>query len=574
VETREISIGRVVSLAGHKLNRRGVTLSSTAVAAGAFTLVSVLSVAASALSATNGRPPDVYLPVGISGVIYAGSAAVMYVQRPGSAASLALFLSAFNTAVLVVMRYVFPILMPINEAFGLQAGLLPLTYLFLSFPFDRLAGRLERLTFWASVALGLVLGVARLLSLEPMLAFDPATCAPCTHNPFLIIDPALFDEIQTASLMSFVILLALTTVVIVRRWLRSSGLTRRALTVLFPGWLSLALSNALLLAVLPTFRLATVSSTLALLFRIAVPIALAFAFVRFYTARSAMARSLIRLQPGTSLQSIEQVMRTTMAEPDLEVTRWSPLANAYLDDAGRKLDPSAIADDKASLFVERDGEPLALVIHDRAMASDREILEIIADTVRHTTEIAALHDELVARGGDVTRLPRGEVSFLFGDLEGSTRLLNRLGETYKDILETVRSVVRRSATSAGGEVVDIRADDCFLAFQHAPSALAAALDIQHELGSTKLPDDLELRMRIGLHTGSPELTQSGYVGLDLHRAARIMAMSKGGQILASGAFISSLGDQRPAGVRLRALGSFELRGLDEEEQIFEVATSG
>jgi len=531
-------------------------------------------VAASALSASNGRPPDVYLPVSISGVIYAGAAAVMYVQRPGSAASVALFLSAFNTALFVVLRYLFPIFMPINEAFGLQAALLPLTYLFMSFPFDRFAGSLERLTFWASVAVGIILGFARLFSLEPSLVFAPESCQPCTHNPFLLIDPALFDEIQLVSQVIFVILLAFTTVVIFRRWRRSTGLTRRALTPLLPGWLALALSNALLLAVLPFFKVPTINATLALLFRIAVPIVLAIVFVRFYAARSAVARTLIRLDPGTSLQSLENVLRTTLAEPDLVVARWSPLADAYLDDAGQPLDVAAIREDKSSLAVEREGQPIALVVHDRAMASDREMLEIVADTVRHTTQVANLQDELVARGGDVARLPRGEVTFLFGDIEGSTRLLNTLGEKYAAVLENVRTTVRSAATNAGGEVVDIRADDCFLAFPQATGALTAAMEIQVEFQRTQLPDGLALRMRIGLHTGHPELTRSGYVGLDIHRAARIMAMTKGGQILASAAFVSSLGDRRPDGVRLRPLGSFELRGLDEEEQIFEVVTTG
>jgi len=318
----------------------------------------------------------------------------------------------------------------------------------------------------------------------------------------------------------------------------------------------------------------TINATLALLFRIAVPIVLAIVFVRFYAARSAVARTLIRLDPGTSLQSLENVLRTTLAEPDLVVARWSPLADAYLDDAGQPLDVAAIREDKSSLAVEREGQPIALVVHDRAMASDREMLEIVADTVRHTTQVANLQDELVARGGDVARLPRGEVTFLFGDIEGSTRLLNTLGEKYAAVLENVRTTVRSAATNAGGEVVDIRADDCFLAFPQATGALTAAVEVQVEFQRTQLPDGLALRMRIGLHTGHPELTRSGYVGLDIHRAARIMAMTKGGQILASAAFVSSLGDRRPDGVRLRPLGSFELRGLDEEEQIFEVVTTG
>ncbi len=550
---------------------RGGTRSNSLVALLAFALVSALSVMASALSAANARSPDVYLPVAISGVVYAAAGAVMYVQRPGNTASLALFLSAGLTALLLVVRYLVPILMPLNEAFGLQAALLPLTYLFMAFPFDRIHGALERFTFWASVVLGIVLGVARLVSIEPTIVFPPEGCQPCTHNPFLLVDPQLFDEIQAASQLVFVVTLALTTVVIVRRWWRARGLTRRALTPLIAGWVALALSNALLLAVLPIFRRPTISATVALLFRICVPIVLAIAYVRFYAARSAMARSLVRLDPGSKLETVQDVLRTSLAEPDLVVARWSDMADGYLDSNGRAISTSeSAADDKATLAVELDGQPIALVIHDRAISSDHEMLEIVVDTIRHSALIADMHDELAARGGDVGRLPKGEVSFLFGDLEGSTKLLNRLGDGYKEILDRMRATVRRATEAAGGEVVDMRADDCFLAFQQPERALAAATDIQAGLGAASWPNGLEVRMRIGLHTGQPELTRSGYVGMDLHRASRIMSMTKGGQILASGAFVAALGDRRPGNVRLRSLGSFELRGVDEEEQIFEV----
>jgi class 3 adenylate cyclase len=125
-------------------------------------------------------------------------------------------------------------------------------------------------------------------------------------------------------------------------------------------------------------------------------------------------------------------------------------------------------------------------------------------------------------------LPTGTVTFLFTDIEGSTRLLDEIGAAaYADALADHRRIVREVCSSCSGVEVDTQGDAFFLAFGRAPDALAAA-----ELITERLHDG-PIRVRIGVYTGTPLLTDEGYVGADVHRAARIAAAGHGGQVLVS-----------------------------------------
>ncbi|MEJ7804181.1 MAG: adenylate/guanylate cyclase domain-containing protein, partial [Candidatus Limnocylindria bacterium] len=123
-------------------------------------------------------------------------------------------------------------------------------------------------------------------------------------------------------------------------------------------------------------------------------------------------------------------------------------------------------------------------------------------------------------------LPSGTVTFLFTDVEGSTKLLHALGaQAYADALAEHRRTLRDAFTRHGGVEVDTQGDAFFVAFPTAPGALAAAAQARDRLSSGSI------RVRMGLHTGSPVLTEEGYVGADVHRAARIAATGHGAQIL-------------------------------------------
>lgn len=147
------------------------------------------------------------------------------------------------------------------------------------------------------------------------------------------------------------------------------------------------------------------------------------------------------------------------------------------------------------------------------------------------------------------RLPSGTVTFLFTDIEGSTELLHELGpEAYSEALAVHRRALREAFASCGGVEVDTQGDAFFVAFPTAPGALAAAVVAQTTLAVGPI------RVRMGLHTGTPYLTEEGYVGVDVHRAARIAAIAHGSQVLVSASTAALLD-----GEGLRDLGQHRLR---------------
>src|SRR5262245_22709668 len=152
----------------------------------------------------------------------------------------------------------------------------------------------------------------------------------------------------------------------------------------------------------------------------------------------------------------------------------------------------------------------------------------------------------------MAELPTGTVTFLFTDIEGSTRLLNELGDAYADVLAEHRRILRDAFTAHGGVEVDTQGDAFFVAFARATDAAAAAAESQRGLA------DRPVRVRMGIHTGEPIRTDEGYAGMDVHRAARIAAVGHGGQVLVSQTSRDLLGDQvelRDLGAHRRARGS-------------------
>jgi predicted ATPase/class 3 adenylate cyclase len=159
-----------------------------------------------------------------------------------------------------------------------------------------------------------------------------------------------------------------------------------------------------------------------------------------------------------------------------------------------------------------------------------------------------------------TDLPSGTVTFLFTDVAGSTKLLHEHGDEYGDLLAAHRAVVRAALARHSGVEVDTQGDAFFAAFARASDAVSAADEIRAGLG------DGPVRVRIGIHTGEPLVTQEGYVGLDVHRAARIAAAAHGGQIVLSRATRDLLGSDR----ELRDLGEHRLKDLVEAERLFQL----
>ena len=165
-------------------------------------------------------------------------------------------------------------------------------------------------------------------------------------------------------------------------------------------------------------------------------------------------------------------------------------------------------------------------------------------------------------------LPSGTVTFLFTDIEGSTRLLSELGDAYADALAEHRQALRDAFSAHGGVEVDTQGDAFFIAFARARDAVAAAAGGQRALVSGPI------RVRMGIHTGEPLRTGEGYVGMDIHRGARIAAAGHGGQVLISETARDLIQDDLPEEFALRDLGEHRLKDLSRAQRIFQLVAEG
>lgn len=174
----------------------------------------------------------------------------------------------------------------------------------------------------------------------------------------------------------------------------------------------------------------------------------------------------------------------------------------------------------------------------------------------------------------MAELPTGTVTFLFTDVEGSTRLVKQLGDEYAAVLAEQQRLLRDAFVQHGGHEIDTQGDSFFVAFRRARDAVAAAVAAQRALAAHEWPESAEVRVRMGLHSGEPVVGKDRYTGLGVHRAARVGAAGHGGQILLSETTRSLVEDDLPPGVRLRDLGRVRLKDLDRPERISQLLVEG
>ena len=173
----------------------------------------------------------------------------------------------------------------------------------------------------------------------------------------------------------------------------------------------------------------------------------------------------------------------------------------------------------------------------------------------------------------MSSLPEGTVTFVFTDVEGSTRLLQQLGDRYAEVARDHRRLVREALGNAGGTEIDTQGDACFFSFARARDAARGAVEAQRALRDHTWPDGAEVRVRMGLHTGEPSVGEEGYLGLDVVRAARISAAGHGGQILISETTRALLGNELPEGVTVHDHGEAQLKDI-QHERIYELTVDG
>src|SRR5262245_22768947 len=162
----------------------------------------------------------------------------------------------------------------------------------------------------------------------------------------------------------------------------------------------------------------------------------------------------------------------------------------------------------------------------------------------------------------MSELPTGTVTFLFTDIEGSTRLLQELGDGYGPLQDRQASILRAAIDGGGGVEIRTEGDAFFAVFPTASGGLRAAVRAQRELASSPWPDGAPIRVRMGLHTGEGVLGGDDYLGIDVNRAARIAATGHGGQVVISAATLALVADSLPPGVSVRDLGEHRLKDIE------------
>jgi len=174
----------------------------------------------------------------------------------------------------------------------------------------------------------------------------------------------------------------------------------------------------------------------------------------------------------------------------------------------------------------------------------------------------------------VGELPTGTVTMLFSDIEGSTALLGRLGDRYGEALAAQRAIIRAAISASRGHEMGTEGDSFFVVFRSAADAVGCCVAAQCALAGQAWPGGVTVRARMGLHTGEPVRHQDGYVGMDVHRAARIAAAAHGGQVVLSDATRLLVQSRLPAGVSVRDLGLHRLKDLQVPERIYQLAVPG
>ena len=304
-----------------------------------------------------------------------------------------------------------------------------------------------------------------------------------------------------------------------------------------------------------------------------VPIGFMSGQLRTQSRQAAAGKAVIELGGLGTPAQLEERLRTVLGDPTLIVLYWSESVSAYLDGTGQAAVLPGDGEGRAVTLLERRGQPMTALVHDPAVLNDPDLARSVTAAVKLAMENEWMHGEIQARATEVRTLPTGYLTFLFTDIEDSSGLVRRLGDAYDAFLADVRHLLRGAVLAAGGREVETRADEMFAVFEQPVAALEAALAIQRKVRARTWPGGVEVRIRIGLHAGRPTLTDTGYIGLAIHTAARICFASHGGQILLSGAVRESVADAAPAGVSFKDLGLHQFHGLPAPEALFQVESA-
>jgi len=305
-----------------------------------------------------------------------------------------------------------------------------------------------------------------------------------------------------------------------------------------------------------------------------VPVGFITGQLRYEQKQGAAGRLVIELGRTGTPGGLEERLRIVLKDPSLTVLHWSDASGAYLDGTGKPSALPADGDARVVTYLERRSRPMTALVHTPAVLNDPALTETVLSAVRFLVESDRVYDQVQATATDAAALPVGFVTLLMTDIEGSSALLHRIGDGYGELLNQIRSLLREAVSRAGGREIDARADEFFAVFERPVDAVVAAVSVQRALSTRAWPDGNEVRVRVGIHTGRPTLTDVGYIGLAVHTTARVCAAARGGQIFISAETRAALEESAPASIAFRSLGPRLLPGLTDAVEIFQVEAEG
>jgi class 3 adenylate cyclase len=242
-------------------------------------------------------------------------------------------------------------------------------------------------------------------------------------------------------------------------------------------------------------------------------------------------------------------------------------AFAYVDSSGRRRLPIHDAPHVRNALARFN----QVVFEDEA-ARDRARSRLLRAATRHgIAPIGFVTGQL--RANVPAALPTGSVTFLMTDVVDSTGLLQQLEDRYAGLIADLRRLHRTAVRRRGGAEVDARADEYFAVFRQPADALQAALAIRDAVAAHAWPSGAQVRLRTGLHSGRPTLTDGGYVGLAVHTVRRICSVADGGQVVISRPVLHGIGSEPPASLRIEEMGEHRLKGMPEPELLYLVASA-
>ena len=303
-----------------------------------------------------------------------------------------------------------------------------------------------------------------------------------------------------------------------------------------------------------------------------VPVGFITGQLRTERKHAAAGRLVIELDRIGAPAELESQLRSVLSDSTLLVLHWSEAAGAYLDASGKPVPLPADQGQQAVTYLERDGRPMTVLVHNAALLADPDLVETVRAAVVFVIDKERL-DGRVWGAANAATLPTGFVTIMLTDIEGSTALLRQLGDRYADVLDDVRNIIRGAVLRGGGREVEVRADEFFAVFERVGATIDAAVAIQRTLGLHSWPEDLDVRIRIGIHSGIITLTDGGYIGLSVHTAARVCSAGHGGQIVVSEETRAAL-EGSATDVRFRRLGPHHLAGLGPDAVLFQVEADG